>query len=120
MTTTVIQNSPTYPYGQMTNQTIGRLLSMNTTMARLKDAIANAASGYTGIAGTEFEVRSAGAMAQNTAGIPTLFGVVPSDTPGEQGASYRYAMDSLAVAWESFWTTAEPFINQLDNGSPSM
>jgi hypothetical protein len=119
MTTTVITNSGSYPYGQMTNQAIGRLISLNTTLTRLKEAIAVAALDYQGTEGTEYEIRSGG-VPMNTTNIPTLFGVVPSNTPGEQGVAYRYAMETLHQHWAVFWTAAQPFIEQLDNGAPSM
>lgn len=119
MTTTVITNSGSYPYGQMTNQAIGRLISLNTTLERLADAIATASSNYEGVTGTEFEIRG-GAAPMNTTNIPTLFGVVQSNTPGEQGAAYRYAVESIHQHWVTFWTAAQPFVEQLDNGAPSM
>lgn len=109
MTTTIISNSASY--GGMTNQAIAKLISLQTTLQRLADAIATASSGYEGTAGTEFE--SGGA--QNN-----LFGVQPSETPGEQGAAYKYAMEALNGEWAKFWTAAEPYIEQLDNGTYSM
>jgi hypothetical protein len=122
MTTTVITNSGSFPYGQMTNQAIGRLISLNTTLSRLKEAIAIAALDYQGVEGTEYELRSGGAVPvpANTTNIPTLFGVVPSNAPGEQGVAYRYAMETLYQHWAVFWAAAQPFIEQLDNGAPSM
>jgi len=113
MTTIVISNS--YPYGQMTNQTMGKLIAMHSTMQRLNDAIATASAGYEGEPGTQFEIPSAIGGAP-----PTLFGVQPSATPGEQGTDYRYAMDALATQWATFWAAAEPFIEQLDNGTLSI
>ena len=73
-------------------------------MLRLKDAVATAASGYDGVPGTEYE------------GDGTNFGVVPGTAPGEKGADYAYAINTLATAWETFWTAAQPSIEQLDNG----
>jgi hypothetical protein len=108
MTTTVISNGASY--GAMTNQAIGKLISLNSTLERLTDAISTASSGYTGTPGTEFET-SANLGAQN------LFGVQPSETPGEQGTAYSYAMNRLQEEWSTFWAVAEPFIEQLDNGN---
>jgi len=90
-------------------------------MVRIDEAITNASSGYTGTPGTQFEIQPSGpgvTPAANTSMIPTLFGVTPSDTPGEQGVTYRYAMESLYQQWQTFWTAALPFIQQLDNGGP--
>jgi hypothetical protein len=50
-----------------------------------------------------------------------LFGVVPDPAePGRNGTDYAYAVNSLEAAWQVFWTAAEPFIEQLDNGGTSM
>lgn len=104
-------------FGSMTNQTTARLNSLNTTIARLKDAIATASSGYEGIPGTQFETPMAGA---NMAG-GNNFGVqAEPDIPGKAGTDYAYAMNNLAVAWENFWITASPYIDQLDNGTGGM
>jgi hypothetical protein len=107
-----------YPFGGMTSQTVSRLIATNTQMQRLQEAIATSSSGYTGTPGTEFEAPATGTPGPLT--NPTnLFGVVPSDVPGEQGQAYAYAVNSLHAAWITFWAAAEPFINQLDNGSTS-
>lgn len=110
MTTTVISNMMPYSYGQMTNQAIGRLISANTTLLRLNDAITTASAGYDGTPGTQFESTTPN----------NLFGVVPSTIPGEQGAAYRYAMESLIAQWRTFWVAAQPYIEQLDNGQMAM
>lgn len=127
MTTTIISNMQPYTYGQMTNQAIGRLISLNTSMIRLQEAIATASAGYTGIEGTQFEIgnptlpSSGDVMQPRSIGMnQNLFGVQASDTPGEQGSNYRYAMDGLAAAWQTFWTAAQPFVEQLDNGQMTM
>lgn len=114
MTTTIISNSVSY--GQMTNQAMSKLIALNATLERLHDAITTASSGYTGEAGTEFEAP----VSAMTPGMPNLFGVQPSETPGEQGSAYSYAMGRLHEEWAKFWTAAEPFIEQLDNGTTSM
>jgi len=109
MTTLIISNGT--PYGSMTNQATSRLIALNTMLERLKDAIATAASGYEGTPGTEYELSTGLGTPAN------LFGVTPSETPGEQGTAYSYAMGRLNEEWSKFWTAAEPFIEQLDNGS---
>ncbi len=117
MTATIISTTGQYPFGQMTNQLVAGLISNATKMQRLEEAIATASSGYAGVEGTQFEVPATG----TPGGTPAnLFGVVASATPGEQGAAYRYAMDGLAAEWAKFWTLAQPFIEQLDNGNTSM
>jgi hypothetical protein len=107
MTTTIISNSMPHSYGQMTNQAVAKLISLQTAMERLNDAIATASSGYVGTPGTEFEIGD----------TPNLFGVQAGGTPGEQGAAYSYAVLQLYQAWAAFWTAAEAYIEQLDNGS---
>jgi len=112
MAAIVIPNNTSF--GGMTNQTISRLLQVNTAMERLKDALATASSGYTGVAGTQYEAVSMG-MGPFT---PNNFGVVPDPaTPGAQGTNYEYALNTLAGHWLTFWQAAQPSIEQLDNGS---
>jgi hypothetical protein len=113
MTTTIISSG--VAYGQMTNQAIGKLINLQTVLTRLQDAITTASAGYAGVPGTEFEFTGAGF----TGAMPNLFGVQASETPGEQGSAYSYAMGRLHEEWAKFWTLAEPFIEQLDNGSYS-
>lgn len=112
MSTTVISN--VVPFGQMTNATISRLAMLNKTIPRLQSAIATASIGFTGTPGTQFEaspVVSLPAMGAN------LFGVQPNpDEAGAQGLAYEFAVGRLAEIWATFWTDAEPFIRQLDNG----
>ena len=111
MSTTIISNGA--PYGAMTNQTTARIIALRATLDRLQGAIATASSGFEGIPGTEFE--SGGTLGSAT----NLFGVQASETPGEQGSAYSYAMGRLNEEWLKFWTAAEPFIEQLDNGATS-
>jgi hypothetical protein len=102
------------PFGSMTNQTTSRLLTLNTTIERLKDAIATASAGYTGTPGTEFE---AAPMGSNMMTAPNNFGVQPDpETPGKNGTDYAYAVGVLTEQWALFWAAAEASINQLDNG----
>ncbi len=102
MTATIISNTP--PFGALTNQTVANLFEVNAAMIRLSAAVATAASGYGGTAGTEYE------------GNGTNFGVAPSGTPGENGAAYAYALGNLSNAWTTFWTAAVASIEALDNG----
>lgn len=100
-------------FGAMTNRMVSQLASLETTVNRLSEGIATASSGYEGVPGTQFEAPS-GLM---TPGSQNNFGIVPSDTPGEQGESYRYAIDALKVEWDKFWAAAQPYIAALDNGA---
>jgi hypothetical protein len=103
------------PFGSMTNQTTSRLLNLNTTIERLKDAIATASAGFTGTPGTQFEAAPMGVGAPATA--PNNFGVTPDpENLGANGTDYAYAVGVLTEAWAAFWTAAEASINQLDNG----
>jgi hypothetical protein len=113
VTTIVISNNQPYNYGVMTNQTIAALVSTQGKLERLKEAIATAASGYQGVPGTQFEM----SPSVGPVNPPNLFGVSPSDTPGEQGSAYSYAAGRLGEEWAKFWAAAEPFIAQLDNGT---
>jgi len=102
MTATIISNTP--PFGALTNEAVARLYEANDLVTRLTTAVATAASGYSGVAGTEYE------------GNSTNFGVVASGTPGENGAAYAYAVNVLGGAWTTFWASAKASIEQLDNG----
>jgi hypothetical protein len=105
MTATVISNAT--PFGALTNQTVRNLFAVNEAMVRLQAAVAGAASGYGGTAGTEYE------------GNGTNFGVLASATPGAKGADYAFAVNTLGGAWGTFWSAALPAIEALDNGVSS-
>lgn len=118
MASLIIPNNP--PFGGMTNQMVGRLIALNSTVLRLHEAVATAAAGYEGVTGTQYEAPSPGDGA-NAYPMTNNFGVQPDPaTPGANGESYRYAIDQLAAAWEEFWTVASPYVEQLDNGTFSM
>jgi hypothetical protein len=114
MAALIIPNNTTF--GSMTNQTVGSLLKLNTTMARLQDALATASAGYVGTPGTQYE---AGNM--TTPGnmfVQNNFGIAPDQAEaGKNGTDYEFAVNTLAAAWTAFWTAAEASVNQLDNGS---
>jgi hypothetical protein len=101
MTATIISNTP--PFGALTNATVAQLFAVNQAVVRLQAAVANAATGYSGTAGTEYETG-------------TNFGVAASATPGQKGADYAYAVANLGTAWATFWTAALASIQALDNG----
>jgi len=91
------------------------MISLNTSMQRLSDAVATASSGYTGVPGTEFEVAVGGVSNPN---ITNNFGVQPDPAnPGARGTDYAYAINQLNTQWIAFWAAAEAFIEQLDNGT---
>lgn len=102
MTATVISNAA--PFGSMTNDLVADLYAVSEVMVRLQAAVATAASGFDGVAGTEYE-------------DGTNFGVAADpDTPGLKGQDYAYAIGQLATAWGTFWTAAKPSVEALDNG----
>lgn len=102
MTATVISNAA--PFGAATNGMVAGLFAVSEAIARLKAAVATAESGFDGTPGTEFEDGS-------------NFGVAADpNAPGAKGTDYAYAVGQLANAWETFWTAAKPYIEQLDNG----
>jgi hypothetical protein len=116
MTATIISNMATF--GQMTNTSVSRLIGLNTTLLRLKEAVATASSGYDGVPGTQFEA-PAGSMTPTTS--PNNFGVQPDpDEPGARGTDYAYAVNALTEQWQTFWTAAAPYIEQLDNGTGTL
>ena len=102
MASITILNNQNAPFGTLTVQTISRLIQVSDDIQRLQAAAANAAAGYGGTAGTEYE--------------GNLFGVVPSATPGAQGAVYAYALNVIATALATFTIAASGAIAQLDNG----
>lgn len=100
--TSVVVNGAT-PFGGMSNQMVENIFSVDEAVTRLAAAVAVAASGFGGVAGTEYETG-------------TNFGVVPSVTPGEQGLAFAFAVNTLAGDWATFKASALAAIEQLDNG----
>lgn len=100
--TSVVVNGAT-PFGGMSNQMIENIWSVDQAITRLSAAVAVAASGYGGAAGTEYETG-------------TNFGVVPDAVPGEKGADFAFAIATLANQWGTFRAAALGAIEQLDNG----
>lgn len=100
MTAMIISN--TAPFGALTNDVVAELFDLNEKITRLQAAISNAASGYTGIAGTEYEGNN--------------FGVVSEPKPGVQGSAYAVAAGTIINAWQTFWVVAVSAIEALDNG----
>lgn len=92
------------PFGTMTNNLTAMLYALNATVTRLNAAVGNAASGFQGTAGTEYE------------GTDNAFGIVASATPGQQGAAYAYAVNTIAQNWATFWAAAQGSIEAVDNG----
>ena len=102
MTATVISNVA--PFGAMTNSLTASVYTVADAIERLNSAVATASSGYSGTPGTEFE-------------DGTNFGVsADPNEPGAKGNDYSYAIGQLHAAWATFWTSAEPYVTQLDNG----
>jgi len=98
----IIVNGST-PFGGMSNQMVDNLNAANQAITRLQAAVADAASGYGGTAGTEYETGS-------------NFGVVPNSVPGDRGAAFAYALNVLAGNWATFWAANQASISALDNG----
>jgi len=122
MTATIISTMGNYTFGAMTTQTVSRLIATHTQIGRLRDAIATASSGYEGTPGTQFELPTGSTATPQAVPVgANLFGVVPDPAePGRNGTDYAYAVNSLEAAWQTFWSAAEPFIEQLDNGGSAM
>lgn len=117
MTATIISNQFPYSWGQATNQAIGKLISLQQQMGRLNEAVVTASANWEGTPGTQFEIGNATETSSNQ----NLFGVQCDPTnPGSKGQDYRYAVNQLWDAWQAFWTTALPYIEQLDNGIQTM
>jgi hypothetical protein len=120
MTATIISNTGQYPFGMQCNQMVGRMISLNTTVQRLNEAVATASSGFSGVAGTEFEI-IVGMASPDAPAVPNNFGVQQDPAaPGQKGQDFSYAVGQLAAAWATFWTAAAPYLEQLDNGGMSM
>ena len=100
----VVSNTP--PFGALSNQTAAELQALNLMVTRMSAAIANAASGYAGTAGTEYE------------GNGTNFGVVTTGSAGAQGLAFAYAWNTIAPLWTTFYSAALASIQALDNGVP--
>lgn len=104
MTAIVVNGATTF--GAMSNRAVALLYALNEEITRVNSAIAAAASGYAGTAGTEYE------------GNSTNFGVAADATAGQQGAAWAYAFQELATQWNTFFTnaTTQASIEALDNG----
>lgn len=100
--TAVVINGAT-PFGGMSNEMVENIWMVDEAITRLAAAVATAAAGFGGTAGTEYETGS-------------NFGVVPSGTPGAKGADFAFAVGTLNGHWLTFRTAALSAINQLDNG----
>lgn len=117
MTATIISNQFPYTWGQSTNQAIGKIVSLQQQLGRLQEAVATASSGWEGTAGTQFEIGNTTETTSNQ----NLFGVqCDPANPGAKGEDYSYAIGQLWIAWQAFWTAAQPYIEQLDNGVQTM
>ena len=113
MAAILIANTMPFNFGQMTNQQVARIIAANTAMQRLNEAVATASSAFTGTAGTQFEVGNTDPA--NV--VPNLFGVQADPAnPGKSGNDYSYAIGQLSTVWQTFWTAAQPYLEQLDNG----
>ena len=117
MAAIIISNQNPYAWGQLTNRMIGGVINANTNIQRLNDAIATASAGFSGTPGTQFEIPAAGTMG---GAADNLFGVQASDTPGENGQTYSYAVGRLQELWATFWADAQQYVEQLDNGQFTM
>jgi hypothetical protein len=119
MAALIISSQSPYTWGQLTNRMVAGMISTNTNVTRLNDAIATASAGFTGTPGTQFEVASGfgGGTSQN------LFGVQADADPenaGVKGTEYSYAVGRLNELFAAFWAEAQPFVEQLDNGTYTM
>ena len=101
MSSTIVDGST--PFGGMSNKMVEDIYAVDEAMKRLSAAVATAASGYAGTAGVEYETGS-------------NFGVVPSATPGENGAAFAFALNTMKPFWDTFIAAAQASLNQLDNG----
>ena len=100
MTALVIIGST--PFGGMSNQLVEDFFDLDQKIARLAAAVADAASGFTGTSGTEYEGGN--------------FGVVASATPGANGLVFAFAVNTFAGNWATFRAANLASMTQLDNG----
>jgi hypothetical protein len=100
--TAIIVNGAT-PFGALSNGGIADLISAIDELHRVNLAAAAAQSGAPEPTGAALETGS-------------NFGVMPSATPGEQGAAYAYALDVLDQALQAFLEANKAQITALDNG----
>lgn len=91
------------PFGAISNKAIQNLISAIDDIHRVNLAAAAAQSGAASPVAAALETGS-------------NFGVVASDTPGEKGADYAYALGLLDAALQTFKSTNQGFITALDNG----
>jgi hypothetical protein len=98
----IIVNGAT-PFGSLSNGAIADLISAIEQLHRVNLAAAAAQSGAPEPHGAALETGS-------------NFGVLPGETPGEQGAAYAYALDVLDQSLQAFLADNKAQITALDNG----
>jgi hypothetical protein len=98
----VIVNGAT-PFGGMSNAAIGKLIEAIASIHRVRQAAVAAQSGAPEPVAAALETGS-------------NFGVVPSATPGEKGADYAYALNTLDDALQALLSANQGQITALDNG----
>lgn len=98
----IVVNGAT-PFGGMSNTAISNLIEAIGAIHRIAQAAAAAQSGAPAPVAAAVETGS-------------NFGVVPSGTPGANGAAYVFALDTLDNALQTFLTANQGAITALDNG----
>jgi X-X-X-Leu-X-X-Gly heptad repeat protein len=115
----IISTQATYTFGAMTNKLVTGLIAANSSLSRLQSGMNTASSGYSGVAGTQYEV--SGTTSGNPTAPTNLFGVIAdANAPGSNGITYQNAMDTIEAAWQTFWETASDALKTLDNGGTPM
>jgi len=92
------------PFGAEVAAMVQTYFLLDQQITRVSAAYADAASGFAGTAGTEYETG-------------TNIGVVPSSTPGAQGLVAAFAEGTVTTAWATFKAAADAAMKQLDQGA---
>jgi hypothetical protein len=98
----IIVSSST-PFGAMANTAVDNLIAAINDIHRVNLAQGAAQSGAATPTAAALETGS-------------NFGIVPSTTPGAQGAAWAYALENLDTALQTFLAANVASITALDNG----
>jgi hypothetical protein len=119
MARVIFTTQPQYTFGVMSTRLVTALIQANASIARITAGMATASSGFTGTAGTQYEIGSNTPL--NPQGPTNLFGVIAdANNLGANGVAYENAMNTIEAAWQTFWTDASAALQTLDNGSTTV
>jgi hypothetical protein len=121
MARVIFTTQPQYTFGVMTTRLVTSLIQANASVARVQAGMTTASNGFTGTAGTQYEISGSSTGMGNPMAPINLFGVIAdANNLGANGTAYETAMNTIETAWQTFWTAASGALQTLDNGSTTV